>query len=120
MDNSLVLAYMGDSIYELYIRKYLISKEICKVKELQEEAVKYVSAKGQASYLKDMLDNNFLNKEELDIVMRARNHKNTHKPKGSDIITYKYATALEALLGYLYFKNNNDRIEQIMNYIINS
>ena len=55
----LVLAYLGDSIYETYIRKYLIDKGISKVKELQSESIKYVSAKGQAFYLKEMIDNNF-------------------------------------------------------------
>lgn len=117
--NMLVLAYLGDSIYETYIRKYLISKGICKVKELQEESIKFVSAKGQANFLKDMIDNNFLNEEEINIVKCARNHKNNHKPKNCDIITYKFATGLEALIGYLYYDNNNDRINEIMNYILN-
>lgn len=117
--NMLVLAYLGDSIYETHIRKYLIDKGICKVKELQEESIKFVSAKGQASYLLDMIDSNFLTEEELNIVKCARNHKNNHKPKNCDIITYKYATGLEALIGYLYYQNNNNRIEEIINYILN-
>lgn len=117
MNNMLVLAYLGDSIYETYIRKYLISIGICKVKELQKESIKYVSAKGQAYYLKEMIDNNFFNEEELNIIKCARNHKNNHKPKNCDIITYKYATGLEALIGYLYYQNNIARIEEIMNYI---
>ncbi len=118
--NMLVLAYLGDSIYETYIRKYLISIGICKVKELQEKSVKYVGAKGQAYYLKKMVDNNFFSDEELNVIKCARNHKNNHKPKNCDIITYKYATGLEALIGYLYYKNEITRIEKIMNYIINS
>lgn len=117
--NMLVLAYLGDSIYETHIRKYLIDKGICKVKELQEESIKFVSAKGQASYLLDMIDSSFLTEEELNIVKCARNHKNNHKPKNCDIITYKYATGLEALIGYLYYQNNNNRIEEIINYILN-
>ena len=116
--NMLVLAYLGDSIYETYIRKYLIDKGICKVKELQSESIKYVSAKGQAMYLKEMMDNNFFNEEELNIIMCARNHKNNHKPKNCDIITYKYATGFEALIGYLYLEKKIDRIEEIINYII--
>lgn len=118
--NMLVLAYLGDSIYETYIRKYLISTGICKVKELQAESIKYVGAKGQASYLKEMIDNSFFTEEELNIIKCARNHKNNHKPKNCDIITYKYATGLEALIGYLYYQNNINRIEEIINYIINS
>lgn len=117
--NMLVLAYLGDSIYETYIRKYLIDKGICKVKELQEASIKFVSAKGQAGFLKDMIDNSFLNEEEINIVKCARNHKNNHKPKNCDIVTYKYATGFEALIGYLYYKNNNSRIEEIINYILN-
>ena len=116
--NMLVLAYLGDSIYETYIRKYLIDEGISKVKELQAESIKYVSAKGQALYLKNMIDSNFLSEEELGVVMCARNHKNNHKPKNCDIITYKYATGFEALIGHLYFKNDISRIEEIVNYII--
>ena len=116
--NMLVLAYLGDSIYETYIRKYLIDRGICKVKELQSESIKYVSAKGQASYLKEMINNNFFSEEELNIIMCARNHKSNHKPKNCDIITYKYATGFEALIGYLYLEGKINRIEEIINHII--
>ena len=115
--NSLVLAYLGDSIYEVYIRKYLISKNICKVDELQKESIKYVSANSQAKYLKEMIDRNFFSEEELSIIITARNHKNNHKPKNCDIITYKYATGLEALIGSLYLENKTDRIDEIIGYI---
>ena len=117
--NMLVLAYLGDSIYEMYIRKYLVDLNISKVNMLQSESIKYVSAKAQASFLKEMMDINFFNDEELSIIIRARNHKNNHKPKNCDIITYKYATALEALIGYLYYNDSFVRINEIMNYIIN-
>lgn len=115
--NVLVLAYLGDSIYEVYIRKYLIDKNISKVKELQSESIKYVSAKSQRSYLEKMLNDNFLNEDEMNIVKCARNHKSNHKPKNCDIITYKYATGFEALIGYLYYENKIDRIEEIIDYI---
>lgn len=117
--NSLVLAYLGDSIYELYIREYLVNKKIGKVKELQQEAIKYVSAASQEKYLLDLIDNNFLSEDEINIVKRARNHKNNHKPKYSSVQTYKNATGLEALIGYLYLINKKDRINDIMNYITN-
>lgn len=116
--NSLVLAYLGDSIYELMVRKYLINKGIAKVKDLQKESIKYVSATSQANYLKEMMDNNFFNEEEVRIILNARNQKNNHKPRNCDIITYKYATGLEALIGYLYMNNNKDRINDIMSYIL--
>ena len=116
--NALTYAYLGDSIYEIYVRKYLISKNIVKVKDLQKESIKYVSANSQASFLKNMLDNNFFNEEEVKIIMNARNHKNNHKPRNSDIITYKYATGLEALIGYLYVNDNKKRIDEIMQFIL--
>lgn len=116
--NMLVLAYLGDSVYEIYIRKYLIDKNINKVKELQKESIKYVSAKGQAMYLKKMIDDSFLTEEELSIVRCARNHKNNHNPKNTDVVTYKNATGLEALIGYLYLNNKKDRINDIMDYIV--
>ncbi len=116
--NSLVLAYLGDSVYELYVRKYLVSKNIGKVNALQKEAVKYVSASAQESFLLKMIEDNYLKEDEIDIVRRAKNHKNNHKPKYSSIITYKNATGLEALIGYLYLNNKNDRINDIMDYIL--
>ena len=114
--NILALAYLGDAIYELEIRKFLLEKNITKVNQLQTESIKYVSAINQAQYLKEMIDKNFFTDEELNVILRARNHK-SHKSKSTDIVTYKYSTALEAVIGYLYYQKNNKRIEEIMNYI---
>ena len=116
--NVLVLAYLGDAIYEEYIRKYLINKGIGHVNDLQKEAVKYVSANGQASYLTQMMEEGFLIDEEINIVKRARNYKTTSHPKSCDIVTYKYATGLESLIGYLDMENKNSRIDEIMNFIL--
>lgn len=116
--NVLVLAYLGDTIYENFVRKYLINRGIGNVNDLQKEAVTYVSAKAQASYLKKMMDICFLSEEELDVVRRARNYKTTSHPKNCDIITYKYATGLEALIGYLNLKCENERIGEIMKFIL--
>jgi ribonuclease-3 family protein len=116
--NVLVLAYLGDSIYEIYIRTFLIDKGISKVKELQKEAVKYVSASSQEKFLKKMIESHFLIEEELDIVYRARNHKVNHKPKNASIVTYKYATGLEALIGYLYLEKKKERIVEITDFIV--
>ena len=116
--NVLVLAYLGDTIYEDYIRKYLINKGIAKVNDLQKEASLYVSAKGQAAYLKEMLESDFFTEEELSVIRRARNNKSNSHPKNCDIVTYKHATALEAVIGYLELKNDKNRIDQIMNNII--
>ena len=116
--NVLVLAYLGDAVYEIYIRKHLINKGIGNVNDLQTEAIKYVSASSQAKYLTKMMDNNFLTEDEIDIVKRARNYKSSSHPKNCDIITYKHATGLEALIGYLEMDNNKERIDEIMNFIL--
>lgn len=116
--NVLVLAYLGDSIYEQYIRLFLIKKGIAKVNDLQKNAVNYVSAKAQNIFLKNLIDNNILTEEELSIVKRARNHKTKSKAKNADIITYKHATAFEALIGYLYLENRVKRIDTIINFIV--
>ena len=116
--NVLSLAYIGDAIYEVYIRKHLIQKGIVKVEQLQKEAVNYVSAKNQAYFLKNMIDNNVFTENEMQIIIRARNHKVNRHPKNTDIITYKHSTGLEAIIGYLYLNNNIERINYIMNYIL--
>lgn len=116
--NVLVLAYLGDTIYEDYIRKYLVLKGINNVNNLQCEAVNYVSAKSQAKFLTELLEQDFFNDEEKSVIMRARNYKSNSHPKNCDIITYKYATGLEALIGYLELSDNKERITEIMNYIL--
>ena len=116
--NVLVLAYLGDTIYENYVRKYLIGKGIGNVNDLQKESINYVSAKSQAKYLQEMMDKNFLCDEEITIVKRARNYKTTSHPKNCDIVTYKYATGLESLIGYLDLEGKRDRIDEIMNFIL--
>lgn len=116
--NVLVLAYIGDAIYENYIRHFLVSKKIANVDSLQSESIKYVSAKSQASYLHKLTDKDFFNEDELSVIRRARNYKSSRHPKNCDIVTYKHATALEAVIGYLDLENKQDRIEEIMNEII--
>jgi len=114
--NVITLAYLGDSVYELYIRESLIEKGICKVEKLQKEAVKYVSAKGQAKILEELSDNEIFTEEEIDIIKRGRNYKRSSHPKNTDIITYKHSTGFETLIGYLYLKDK-DRLYEILNYI---
>ena len=116
--NVLVLAYLGDNIYEYYIRKFLIEKNISNVNDLQKSAVNYVSAVNQAKFLSEMMNNSFFTEDELSVIKRARNHKSNSHPKNCDVVTYKHATALEALIGYLELSNNRDRIEEIMTFIL--
>ena len=115
--NNLVLAYLGDAVYELYIREYLINCGICKVNDLQNESLKYVSANSQSNHLKRLMDNNFLTNDEIDIVKRGRN-MSSHNKKNTDIVTYKRSTGLECLIGSLKIDNNIKRIEEIMEFIV--
>ena len=116
--NVISLAYLGDSVYEIYVREYLIKKGIAKVEDLQREAVKYVSAKSQCKILSYLMDNNLLTEIELDVVRRGRNYKRTSHPKNTDIITYKMSSGFEAMIGYLYLNNEKDRLNEIINYIL--
>ena len=115
--NIISIAYLGDAIFEVYIRESLIKKGIAKVEDLTKEATKYVSAKGQATILKNLLDENYFTEEELDIIKRGRNYKRSSHPKHTDIITYKCSTGFEALIGYLYLSNKQERLSQILNKI---
>lgn len=117
MKNALVYAYIGDSVYETYIRQYLISQDISKVKDLQQKSLYYVSAKSQRRILEELENNDVLTNEELDIIRWGRNAKGG-KSKSTDIITYRYATALECLVGYLYLENKKERLNEIINFIL--
>ena len=116
--NVLVLAYLGDTIYEDYIRRYLIKSGIGNVDRLQTESIKYVSAVNQSNFLLEMIDRGFFEEDELSIIKRARNYKGKTKPKNCDVASYNNATGLEALIGFLDLDGNYSRIEEIMNYIV--
>lgn len=115
--NVISLAYLGDAVYELYIREYLLNSGIAKVEELMHESVNFVSAKSQSLILRDLIDNNFLTDEECSIVNRGRNYKRSSHPKNTDIITYKMSTGFETLIGYLYLEDK-DRLNEIIKYIL--
>lgn len=114
--NNLVLAYIGDAVFELYVRNYLVSSGILKVKDLQKNAVNYVSAVAQAATLERLMNDGFLKEEEIDIVKKGRN-AHSHSNKTTDIITYKKATGLETLIGHLYL-NERDRLEEVMKEVL--
>ena len=118
--NSLVLAYLGDTISEDYVREYLIKKGIANVNDLQTESIKYSSAKAQCEILKKLINENVFTDEELKIIKRARNHKSSSHPKNCDIVTYKYATGFEALIGYLKLENKIDRIDEIIKNVFDN
>ena len=108
----LVFAYMGDAVYEKYIREYVIRQGLCKNGLLHKKSIKYVSAKGQSQILKDIED--FLTEEEKDIVRRGRNSNPHSTAKNADIVEYKYATGFEALIGWLYLNEKEERLEEIL------
>lgn len=116
--NAGVLAYLGDAVYEYKIREYLVKKGLGDAHKLQREALNYVSAEKQAEYLEKILGKNILTEAEIYTLGRARNYKTNSKPKHTDIKTYKKATALEALFGMLYLKQDYNRINEIMKEIV--
>ena len=116
--NILSLAYLGDSVYELKVRNYLISTGISKVNKLQKEAMNFVTAKKQCEFINYFIENNILNETEIDYVKRGRNASTYSHPKNTDIVTYKWATGFECLFGYLYLSNNKERIDELFNIIL--
>lgn len=109
--NILLLAYLGDAVYELWVRKHLLEKGIEKVDEMHKTAIYYVQAKTQAGILKKLMEE--LNETEIDVVMRGRNAKG-HHPRSTDVVTYRHATAFEALVGYWYLTDQKERMKEIL------
>jgi ribonuclease III family protein len=112
--NSLALAYMGDAVYEEYVRRHLLQSGKVKPHQLHREGTKYVSAKAQCQVLFRMLDEQLLTEAEYAVVMRGRNAKSGTVPKNTDVQTYRYSTAFEALIGYLYLSAENERLEELI------
>ena len=108
----LVWAYIGDSVYEQYIRNYLVLNTKYKPNKLHIEATKFVKAAAQAKILQNL--ENDLTEEEKEIVRRTRNTKNHHLPKNSNVQEYMYATAFEGLIGYLHLSKNKERLKEIL------
>ena len=108
----LIWAYIGDSVYEQYIRNYLVTHTKYKPHKLHIEATKYVKASAQANILKEL--ENILNEEEKEIVRRTRNAENHHLPKNASVQDYMYATAFEGLIGYLHLSKQTERLEEIL------
>ena len=113
MLNPLVWAYIGDSVYELFIRTYFVNITNLKVHKLHMNAIKYVKAAGQAKILKQI--ENELTEEEKNIVRRTRNTQNHHIAKNATPAEYSYATAFEGLIGYLYLTKQDERLKYILN-----
>ena len=112
----LVWAYVGDSVYELFVRTKLTNNSNAKPHKLHIESIKYVKAKAQADILKRIQDN--LTDDEKDIVRRGRNTENHHVAKNSNVADYSQSTGFEALIGYLYLTKQDKRLEEILNMCI--
>ena len=108
----LTWAYVGDGVYELYIRTKLINETNMKPHALHIESIKYVKAQAQSEILKKIYDK--LTEEEKDIVRRGRNAENHHLPKNANVQEYMYATAYEALICYLYLTKQTERLKEIL------
>ena len=117
MDKVLNVAYLGDAVYELYIRNFLLTLNIANSGDLQKRSLDYVSARSQRYHLENLINKNILTEEELDIIRKGRNAKGT-KCKSTDIITYRIATGLEYLFGILYIRKDMGRIEELISHIV--
>lgn len=118
MLSPLVWAYIGDSVYEAFIRVNLVNKSNAKPHKLHIESIKYVKAKAQADILKNIQAN--LSEEELEIVRRGRNAENHHVAKNANVADYSMSTAFEALIGYLYLTKQDERLKEILDLSLNT
>ncbi|TQS76094.1 ribonuclease III [Ornithinibacillus gellani] len=117
---SLALAYMGDAVYEVFVREHLLKTGQVKPNDLHQHAIAYVSAKGQAAVIRMWLEEDLLSEEEQRIVSRGRNAKSGSVPKNTSIQTYRYSTAFEALIGYHYLMKHEDRLMELMSAAVSA
>lgn len=108
----IVLAYIGDAIYEVAVRQYLISRPNLRPNHLHRSATGFVSAKAQSRILAYL--DPLLTEEEQDVVRQGRNAKSGTVPKNADVLEYRHATAFETLIGYLYYSERQDRIRELV------
>lgn len=113
--SSLTLAFVGDSVYELFVRTKILSEGNRPANELHKIAVGYVKAKAQSTAMHMIRDS--LSEEELTIYKRGRNTNIHTVPKNADMNDYRQATGLEALIGYLYITNQQERLYEIMEMV---
>lgn len=116
--NGIALAFEGDAVYSLYIRRHLIFQGQTKPNQLHRLATHYVSAKAQAMLITKMLEAQLLTEKEEEIYKRGRNASTHTKAKNTDIITYKMSTGFEAVMGYLHMTEQIERMEELINWCI--
>lgn len=110
----LTLAYIGDCVYEMYVRSYLIKDANHNVNKLHKTATKHVCCKAQAELYRKI--ESLLSDEEISVFKRGRNTK-SHVPKNSDMGDYRIATGVEALIGFLYLSGEKQRICDLLKHI---
>ncbi|WP_018924691.1 Mini-ribonuclease 3 [Salsuginibacillus kocurii] len=118
--NALALAYVGDAVFDLFIRRLIISKGTVKPNQFHKEATKYVTAPAQAAAAHALIENNDLMTEEQAVLRRGRNAKSGTVPRSTDVTTYRYSTAFEALVGFLYLLQREERLQKIMELAVDS
>ena len=111
-----VLAFVGDGVYSLYIRQKIVLEDNLQGKDLHLQVINYVKAGGQSNFIEKLLPT--LNDTEMSVFKRARNYRSLSQSKNSNIIDYRRATGLEALLGYLYLIGNEKRLNEILSMSI--
>jgi ribonuclease-3 family protein len=116
--NGIALAYIGDAVYETFVRDHLLRKGITKPGQLQKNAVRFVSAKAQAWLIEQMEAENFLTEEELVYFKRGRNAHSKTTAKNTDVVTYRISTGFEAVFGFNHLVGNRDRVEALAAYCI--
>ncbi|MEI4367849.1 Mini-ribonuclease 3 [Streptococcus suis] len=116
--NGIALAFEGDAVYSMYIRRHLIFKGLTKPNQLHGEANKYVSAKAQASLISALLEAQLLTEKEEEIYKRGRNTNSYTKAKNADVVTYRMSTGFEAVLGYLHMTEQMERLDELVGWCI--
>lgn len=111
------LAFIGDAVYEEYVREYVLKCGIIRADKLHSQAVRFVNAPAQAKIMKSLFDD--LSEQEQALVKRARNKKTNTKAKNSSPMDYKWATAFEALIGYYKLSRQIDTMEETILKAIN-
>ncbi|SDJ09533.1 Mini-ribonuclease 3 [Natribacillus halophilus] len=112
--NGLALAYIGDAVYELYVRERLLQAGYTRPHQLHAQATSYVSAQAQADLLQFWLKHERLDTDEKTIVRRGRNAKSGSVPKNIDVMTYRQSTGFEALIGYLHLQGKKERLTDLL------
>lgn len=116
--NPLVLAFIGDAAYEVFIRSYIIAQNSeLSAHKMHVKAISYVKAHAQSEILNNI--EQYLTEEEMVIYKRGRNAKSSSVPKNADVTEYRKATGLEALVGFLFITDQKDRLRDILNKCIN-